>query len=183
MVEVNFKKGDILISKNGKKPFTFDYDSGYYIYGNYIHNNTTACFHYTNVKYYEETITNKIGISSKVKTSDGRIGFVVGKSIANETQFIVEIVSGGKTEHIVFDETELTEIVNFTCKVKDLTTKATKEMIFPNDEYTVKVGDLVLHRGDNSNEPYLAVVLKTNTKNKTTKVIFNGELVQTIRIK
>ena len=70
MAENNFKKGDIIISKNGTKPAIVTGTDWSTVYAKYLHNNNSCTFQTDNIQHYygdETTMTEQKQLYSFTK--------------------------------------------------------------------------------------------------------------------
>jgi hypothetical protein len=168
MAEHNFKRGEIVISKNGTKPAIVTHTYWSRVSAKYLHNNNYCTFDAGNIQHYygdETTMTEQEQLYSFTK-EDGTIGYGTHIGTNSSNKYLIE--EKGTGEIHVFEKTDLEEVLPYTFSVK----MGNNVTHFLGEEGKVKKGDVLLYTGNSSQT--FAVVNEVNTKNKTAKHKFVG---------
>ena len=186
MSQPSFDVGDIVVSKKGTRPGkiietgAFNYRNGCWGYVNveYLHNKRTQILAKENLVLYNDskTMTPEQNTLYQFKPSDSSeslYGHHIGTN--QQSQWVMEEKGTGKIHVIPKEAAE--EVLPFTFSVKMGGTTSH----FIADPDTVQKDDVLLYTG--GEYPELAVVIATNTKNKSARSKFVGvKLVTTEKL-
>lgn len=175
-----FKKGDIVVSKNGKKPQMItrvpSYENGYYE-TKYLHANRSNTI-YTYMEYtyelYEDPQMANVKTLYSFTKADGTTGY--GNHIGTNSQNKYLIEEKTTREIHVLDKKDLEEVLPYTFSVE----MEGAEHHYVGKPDTVAVGDLLLNTEAKS--PRIAVVKALDTKFKTPRASFKGRKLVTEEI-
>jgi hypothetical protein len=185
MSQPSFKVGDIVVSKKGTRPgkiietdaYNYSTDSYGYVKVQYLHNKRTQLLAKENLVLYNDskTMTPEQNTLYQFKPSDSSeslYGHHIGTN--QQSQWVMEEKGTGKIHVIPKEAAE--EVLPFTFSVKMGGTRH-----FIADPDTVQKDDILLYTG--GEYPELAVVIATNTKNKSAQSKFIGvKLVTTEKL-
>lgn len=175
---MEFKIGDVVVLKNGKKPLTI-----LEIYTNkarmkYNHSSTEKTEYISNIVMYEPSLkTEKIQYLAKNPKSGEIVKCnLVGKTSLGE--FILEVVD--TLDIICVDETGAEEIVDFTFSTTSIMmdyshTRKTNSFII--GETMVAPGDVLM-----DNNGILHRVTTVNTKDRNVKIRFKGVKLSSVKM-
>lgn len=177
-----FKVGDIVVSKNGTKPFKITSTGRYDTYGTYLHNNRYVSFNTNMIELYSGEVDT--ATSSKM-TKEGLYSVDIegilcqAKYVGTNSvgKHVMELVSNGAM--ITADKSIITEILPYTIETADLSNNYRK-MHYKIKEGSVKVDDILLYK-DEYNNYFFSRVTALNTKNRKAKE-FKGSKVITQEI-
>lgn len=175
-----FKKGDVVISKNGTRPGTVinvpDCDWHYYTV-KYLHNNRTNDFcGYNQDSYtlYEDPEMANIKTLYSFTKADGTTGYGTHIGTNSQNKYLIEEKTSGEIH--VLDKADLEEVLPYTFRVK----MDGQDYHYVGQPGTVKVGDLLLNT--EAGNLRIAVVKELDTKNKTPRASFKGRKLVTEEI-
>ena len=172
MSNEKFKKGDIVISTNGKRPavVTDVYGHGYggYIYAKYLHNHSSVRFDADNVKLYEESNMSDAKTLYSLTKEDGTV--VYGTHVGTNSQNKLLIEVKGTNEIILADKSQLEEVIPYTFAVR-MNGKNTHYQCEPGK---FKKNDVLLFTGGGVDKFEVAMVTAVDTKNKGATTAFKG---------
>lgn len=173
MSNEKFKRGDIIISTNGKRPavITDVYGHGAYggyIYAKYLHNNSSVRFEANNVKLYEESNMTDAKTLYSLTKEDGTV--VYGTHVGTNSQNKLLIEVKGTNEIILADKSQLEEVIPYTFAVR-MNGKNTHYQCEPGK---FKKNDVLLFTGGGADKFEVAMVTAVDTKNKGATTAFKG---------
>lgn len=175
-----FKKGDVIISKNGSRPSVVtsvargEWDC-YNV--KYLHNNRTNYFYgnnQNNYELYEDPEMANVKTLYSFTKADGTTGYGTHIGTNSQNKYLIE----EKTTHEihVLSKSDLEEVLPYTFSVE----MEGSEYHYVGQPDTVQVGDLLLNT--ESKSVRLAVVKELDTKNKTPRAKFKGRKLVTAEI-
>lgn len=174
-----FKVGDVIISKNGTRPLTLDYNpsNSYDSYrAVYVHNGRAKYIEQYNISNYElysEQNTMKLSTSLFSFTkSDNSVAYGTHIGINSKGEYLIEEKVTGEI-HVIEKEL-LEEVLPYTYNVKYANNST--EYSYIGVEGAVEVDDVLL----NTESYSIGVVTAVNTKNKNATKTFKGVKISTV---
>jgi hypothetical protein len=165
---MKFKKGDIVISKNGRYPARVTYSHPWNTYTVYLHNNKSTSLSTDNLILYNgpEIMNTESQMLYQFKTEDGTIAY--GTHIGTNSQSLWVMEEKGSGRVITIDPKAAEEVLPYTFSVK----MRGNNTHFIGEEGMVNKDDVLLYTG--GDYPEIAVVTAVGTKNKAAKAEFKG---------
>jgi hypothetical protein len=169
-----FKVGDVIIARNGRKPATITSIYSSTIYAKYNHNGSSVTFNHYNIKPYEgdETMADTKTLYSLTKP-DGTT--VYGTHVGTNSQNKLLIEVKGTNEIILADKSQLEEVVPYTFKVRI----NGRDQHFQGEPGKFKKGDVLIYTGNGADRVEIAMVTAVDTKHKAAGSTFKGIKVLT----
>ena len=174
-----YQVGDVVIKRNGKRPFEITYvpGSSYQSYtGRYLHNGNSVYADERDIQLFEEEnqpMTTKTLYS--FNNESGKSVFATYLATNSENKYILEVKGTG--EIVVKDPKELEEVLPYTFSVK----VSGKEIHYIGEPGKLKKGDwLILDTGSRGYE--IVTVEAVDTKNKAARSKFKGRKITTEEI-
>lgn len=175
----NFKIGDIVVSKNGTKPFKITSTGRYDTFGTYLHNNRDVSFSTNMIELY----SGEVDIASSSKMTKEGLYSVDIEGILCQAKYVgtnsagkhvMELVSNGAM--ITTDKSIITEIFPYTIETADLY-NLNRKTHYKIKDGLVKVGDILLYKDEQGNH-FFSQVTALDTKCRKPKE-FKGRKVLT----
>ncbi len=176
----NISVGDIVVAKNGTKPFRVTDNWGNYVNGRYLHSDNPARFYKDQVKYYNENEKSEKEKGKEMSQSiyqvtleDGTTTFGTKAGATAQGKVLIEEKGTGKI--LIVDETMLEEQLPYTFAVR--TQGNTQHFI--GKPGTVEKGDIVIVMDGGVDKFTVGMVSAIDTKNKSATKPFNGRKLVT----
>jgi hypothetical protein len=170
-----FKKGDIVISKNGKYPARVTENNSWGGYTNivYLHNNSYSTLVTDNLILYNESenMTTETQMLYQFKTEDGSTAYGTHIGTNSKNLWLMEEKGSGRV--LTIDPKDAEEVLPYTFSVK----MRGNTTHYIGEEGMVTTGDVLLYTG--GDHPEIATVTAINTKNKSARAKFTGRRVVT----
>lgn len=161
MPKHNFKKGDIVIKRNGRLPLEVTGISGDYLNLRYIHSGGTEYSYYYKFKLYNDEGTTDMKDAIYEFTEEGVTLYGTHVGTKADGTWLVEVKDGSG---IIFtgEKERFTEVTPYTCKVR----VNGRSLDFQFEQGSVEVGDILINTADGVDNYRFAMVKELDTKKR-----------------